>query len=527
MSESNKPGNRVVRVWNGMDRGRKVSLGAILLTLVIAFGVYYMFFGRVSYTALFTTLEMKDSANIVAKLDEMKISDYKIENGGSTILVSDKVVDRIRLELAMSDLLPDTGVGYEIFDTASFAVTDEDRKIMYQRALEGELARSIMSLAEVDYARVHLALSEETLFSREASPGNATVIIELNPLQNFTTDHVRGIIALVSSAVSNIPPENVSVVDTNANLLSENLFTDSESMSAGQVANDSIAIQRQFEGQLEDELQRMLELTFGKGKILVNVNAKLDLNSEQVSIIEYNDTGVIRSQQDYISKTTTGATTVDSMSPVDNNIEYYVENTEEAMNDSTVSNYETTRNYEVGETRTSRVKAPGEVVSLSTSVIFDGTLSDVDKTSIKNIVVAAIGLDEARGDIVSVEGIVFDKTYEENAIAEFNVAQEEFLIEQDTQKKYMFYGSIAGGVIVLILIIIFIIRIIRSPKKADNSFYEAMQPIPISELTGESRGTHIKPFEEQDMEKGIKHYAEENPEKLADLVKTWMLKDEG
>ncbi|MEA3423141.1 MAG: flagellar basal-body MS-ring/collar protein FliF [Bacillota bacterium] len=528
MAESNKSENRVAKVWKGIERGRRIGIIAFLLTIVLAFSIYYIFVGRTTYTQLFSGLGMKESANIVSKLDDMKITNYKIENEGSTILVSQKDADKIRLELAMSDLLPEIGVGYEIFDNASFAITDEDRKIMYQRALEGELARSIMSLDEVKYARVHLALTEETLFSREETSGSATVIIEINPIMQFSSNRVKGIVALISSAVKNIPPENISVVDTKANLLSENLYSDPDSMTIGQSAIDSISIKQQFESKLEDELQRMLELTFGKGKILVNVNAKLDLNSEELTIIEYDEDGILRSQQDSVVKTAFNGDVVGGSSPVDNNIEYYISNTQEAMNNSSVSNFETVRNYEIGETKTYRIKAPGEVVSLSTSVIYDGELSEANKISIRNIVAAAVGIDETRGDIVSVEGIMFDKTYEQNAINEFNIAQEEYLKEQETKKKFMFYGSVAGGSVLLILIIIIIIKAISGSKKNKQNFYDAMQPIPISELEQQSSETaRIKPFKEKDIERGVKDYADENPEKLADLVKTWMLKDEG
>ncbi len=527
MTESNKSENRVIKVWKGINRGKRIGIVAFLLTMILAFSIYYIFIGHTTYTQLFSGLGMKESANIVSKLDEMKITNYRLENDGSTIVVSDKDINKIRLELAMNDLLPEIGVGYEIFDNASFAITDEDRKIMYQRALEGELARSIMSLDEVKYARVHLALTEETLFSREVTPGSATVVIELNPIMQFSSDRVKGIVALISSAVKNVPPENISVIDTKANLLSENIYSNSDSMTIGQSAIDSITIKQQFESKLEDELQKMLELTFGKGKVLVNVNAKLDLNSEELTIIEYDKDGILRSQQDSIVKNTSNGDAIDSSSPVDNNIEYYISNTEEAMNNSSVSNFETVRNYEIGETRTYRIKAPGEVISLSTSIIYDGDLSEVHKTSIRNIVAAAIGIDENRGDIVSVEGINFDKTYEENAINEFNIAQEEYLKEQESKKKYMFYGSVAGGSILFILIILIVIRIVRGSKNNQN-FIDTMQPIPISELEQQSSElSHIKPFQEKDIERGVKDYADENPEKLADLVKTWMLKDEG
>lgn len=519
---------RFGKVFKRMTRQAKVTFASLFILFFVGIVSYYFLYGRVDYTPLFSNLSMKESGNIVTKLDELKITDYKMGNNGSSILVSADDIDRVRVELAMSGLIPNEGVGYEIFDEASFAITDEDRAIMYQRALEGELARSIMALEEVTYARVHLALSEETLFSRESTPGNATVIVELNPLHDVYSNQVKGIVALVSSAINNLPPQNVSVIDTNANVLSENLYSDGDSMSVGQSAIETISIKQQFEAQLQNELETLLERTYGVGNIVVDVDARLNLNSEETTIIEYEDTGVLKNQQDYFTRKTDTSNSSDGMSPVDDNIEYYAVDTSDAMNDSSISNFETTRSYEVGETRTYKITAPGEIISLSTAVIFDGSLDAAEAQAIKNIVSASIGLDESRGDFISVEGIPFDRTYEKNLIAEFDLAEQEFIAKEEKSKKFTFYGEIAGGSILLILIIIMVIRLftLRGNSGDDQRFYEALQPIPVNELI-ENEGMKIKPFQEEDIEIGIKHYAEENPAKLADLVKTWMLKDEG
>jgi flagellar M-ring protein FliF len=524
MAEEKK--SRVGRVVRRMTTRAKVTFISLLILILAGTGAYYLLYGKVEYVPLFSNISTKESGNIVAKLDEMNISNYKLENNGTTVLVASNLIDRVRVDLAMNGLVPDLGVGYEIFDEASFAITDEDRAIMYQRAMEGELARSIMTLEEVDYARVHLAMSEETLFSREVHQGNATVILDLNPLYEFQAQHVKGIIALVSSAVSNLPKENISVVDTNANLLSDNLYLGDEQQSNSQAALESLAIKQQFESQLESELQNMLEHTYGTGKIVVNIDAKLDLNSKEVTTIEYSDDGILKSQQDYFERNNSTGTANTGMSPVDNNIEYYSVDTDDAMNDSTITNFETVRNYEVGETRTYQIKAPGEVLSISTAIIYDGTLSATEVLSLQNIVSAAVGIDESRGDRISVEGIPFDRSYEENLIAEFDIVQQEFIDDQVTKKKFTFYGGIAGGGIFLILLIFLIIRLIGSLGKHEGDYYEEITPVPVADLAG-LEPVKIRPFDDPSIEKSVKDYAEENPAKLADLVKSWMLKDEG
>lgn len=518
--------NRIINVVTRMTKRAKITFISIFIMAFVGCVSYYFFYGKIEYVPLYTNISMKEAGNIVTKLDELKILDYKIENNGTTILVSKDEINRIRIELAVEGLTPNIGVGYEIFDEASFAITDEDRKIMYQRALEGELARSIMSLEEIKYARVHLALSEDSLFSRETASGNATVIIELNPLREFLPSHVKGIVALVSSAIANLPPENISVIDTNANLLSSDLFDVDNALTTGQSAIESIAIKHQFEAELESELQFMLEKTYGKGKVVINVDAKLNLNSEEITIIEYDENGVLKNQQDYIEKISNGDINTNGMSPIDNNIEYYPTSTEDAQKDPAIRNYEINRNYEVGETRTYKIKAPGEVLSLSTAIIFDGRLNEDEIKSIKNVVSAAIGIDETRGDFISVEGIPFDRTVENTMIEEFELAELDYMENLNKSKKYSLYKNIAIILAAIVVSILFVVKLFQNLKGNDEQFYESLQPIPVNELVGGNL-MKIKPFEEQDIEKGIKTYAEENPAKLADLVKAWMLNDEG
>ena len=520
--------NNIKSKWSSFDKLTKIGILGLFFALVASLIFYYAVVAKVKYTTLATDLSMKESGSIVSKLDEMKVADYKIANNGATILVSEKEVDKLRLDLAISDLLPEGGVGYEIFDDAGFAVTDEDRKIMYQRALEGELARSVMSLKEVSYARVHLAMPQETLFSQETQPGSATVIVDINPSDQITQAQVKGIISLVSSAVKNIPAENVSVVDTYANLLSENVTT-SGNMTVSQTATESLSVKEKFENDIESDLNKTLETVFGKGKTAVNVNAVLDLNTKEVTEIKYDDNGILRSQQLQFQKTTSTGGTTSASSPVDNNIEYYSDTTN-AQSDSTVSSYNTTQNYELGETQTHTIKAPGTIERLSISVMYDGELSTEKKSMISGIVAAAIGIDETRGDSVVVEGIAFDTTEKDAQLEAFKAAQEAYESQQKTQSRIKLYSSIGAGFVGLILLLIIISKLLSSGKKNTTVLPETMNPVVVSEMfeqiTAKQFQDTIVPFDENANEKSIKKYADESPEKLAELVKTWILKDE-
>ncbi|HKL10787.1 MAG TPA: flagellar basal-body MS-ring/collar protein FliF [Clostridia bacterium] len=527
MENPKQMANRVDEIWKEMDRGKRIGMVGLFLAFLIAVSAYYVFFGRTVYVPVFSGLEMNDSANIVKKLDELKISDYRIADEGATIMVPDGQVDRLRLDLAMDGLLPNSGKGFEIFDDAGFAVTDEDRKIMYQRALEGELARSIMSLEEVEYARVHLALTQESVFTRDAKSGNATVVVKINPLEGLGSQQIKGIIALVSGALRDIPEGNVRVVDTNANLLSAGIFMEESELPATALADRRMSMEDEFEKNIESGLQIMLEQALGVDKVVVKVNADMDFDSEETTVIEYDDEKVIRSQQDHLVRAD-GSVAEESSSPVDNNLDYTIEDPEYAAEDESISSYETVRNYEIGETRIHRIKAPGEVRRISTSVIYDGALGDAQKLAINNIIMAAVGYDESRGDIISVEGLPFDKTYQDELIVEMQNQEATYLENTQSRQKMMLYGGIAGGFVLLILMVVAIFVARNGRRKA--SFSERLdmnmeKPLPIEDVL-EDATYKFEFMEDPEIEKSVKKYAEEHPEKLAELVKTWILKDE-
>jgi len=527
MGKAKIAADRFGGVWNKMEKSKRVGIVVIFLLFLIAVVAYYAFFGRTVYVPVFSGLDMKDSANIVKKMDELKISDYRITDEGATIMVPDGKVDRLRLDLAMDGLLPNSGKGFEIFDDAGFAVTDEDRKIMYQRALEGELARSIMSLEEVEYARVHLALSQESVFTREAKAGNATVVIKINPLENLGPQQIKGIISLVSGALRDIPEGNVRVVDSNANLLSAGIFMEEAEMPATVFADNRMSMEDEFERNIENGLKTMLEQAFGVDKVAVKVNADMDFYSEETTIVEYDDEKIVRSQQDHLTRSE-GAESDESYSPVDNNLEYGIVDPETVADDESISNYETVRNYEIGETRTYRIKAPGEVRRISASVIYDGTLNDAQKSAINNIVMAAIGYDQTRGDIISVEGLPFDKTYQNQLIKEMQEQETVFIQNTESRQKMMLYGGIAGGFVLLILMVAAILIAKRSGKR--ENFREQLDmniqnPLPIEDVI-EDATLRLEPMDDPEIERSVKEYADEHPEKLAELVKTWVLKDE-
>ena len=213
--------------WNKIDAKKKVAMVTIIIATILFISIYTYNSKKVDFVILFRDLEFQDAGNIVSDLDAKKIN-YKLANNGRDILVDGKTIDKYRLQLAMDGMMPENSSGFEIFDNIGLMVTEEDRKIMYQRALTGELQRSIMSIDVVNAAKVHLMMPVKSIFESEERKASASVIIELQPNQKISSDTIKGIAALIAGAVDSLPEENIKIIDSKGNLLSSILQNNGE-----------------------------------------------------------------------------------------------------------------------------------------------------------------------------------------------------------------------------------------------------------------------------------------------------------
>ncbi|MTI65724.1 MAG: flagellar M-ring protein FliF [Firmicutes bacterium] len=522
--------NNIKEGWNGLSKGKKVVIGIVGITLIISFIAYYFLFGKVSYAPIFTNLDIQDSSQIVNKLKEKNI-EYKIENGGRKILVPENGVEKLRLDLAIDGVIPNNGKGYEIFDDAGFAVTDEDRKIMYQRAMEGELQRSIMSLSEVKSARVHIAMPEETIFTKETKLGSASVILKLEDFKEINNEQIRGIISLVSGAIKDLPEENVRVLDSRANLLSRGVLNEDKGLNSKESVNERMNLKRQFEKSLEDDLQTLLGKTLGLGNVVVQVSADLDFDSKETTVIKYADDGVIRSEQKRIQRNDE-LTDGEAQSPIDNNMQNVVDETEEnAENDESVTNYESIKNYEIGETTTRTMTLPGKVLNISTSVVCnEANLSEEKKNAIRDIVIGSIGYKEQRGDIIKVVGMEFNNELEEQISKEFEPdtnTEDESLFSK--YRLYVYAGIALLGLLGLIIVLLLRKRSkkrVNEETKTEGIDYTVNDDL-MDEVTADSDDfERMTPAEEDGIEKQVKEFAKDYPDNMAELIKAWVAEDE-
>jgi len=265
------PSNAVpVSVFGRMSARTKgmLLLGAAALAAVVA--ATWLWSATPTYGVLFTNLSDRDGGAIIAQLSQMNIP-YKNADGGTVLVPQDKVHEA-RLKLASAGLPKGSVVGFEVMESQKFGVTQFQEQVNYQRALEGELARSVQSLGPVASARVHLALPKQSGFLRDKQPPTASVLIQLHNGKVLDRAQVAGIVHLVSSSVPELSPKNVSVVDQAGNLLA--------SETSGSAGMD--AAQLDYVGQIEaNTIKRIEDIVapiVGPGNVRAQVTADVDFS---------------------------------------------------------------------------------------------------------------------------------------------------------------------------------------------------------------------------------------------------------
>lgn len=506
--------------WENMDKKKRILMISVVV-LIFASVALFTYLNRVTYAPLFTNLDLDDSGRIVEDLKTKKI-DYKLEDGGKDILIDEKLIDGYRIEVATEGNMPEKSSGFEMFDDMGMMATDEDRQVMYQRALSGELQRSIMSLDGINSAKVHLVLPEKSIFETEKKPGSASVVIDVDPTEKISNETIRGMAALVYGAVDNVPEENIQIIDSKGNLLSEFLKEDNKD---GTVDLDGYSEMREdFQKKVEGNLDELLSGVFGRDKVKVSVFADLDFDAEETTTISYSDPVTRSEQTTSMSDSMIGGNIGDADSNVVGDEEDGI------LVDRTINNELTTDT-------TTTIKAPGKVRKLTTSVVYDGNLSPESEDQMLSIVAAATGYDTDRGDFISIEGVNFDRTYEEEMQAELDAIR-----DAETAKggifgeftDYIVYG-IAG--LLLLLLIAGIVRTVinkRREEEEDLFAEEFSMDVPISELehamvdiTDEEEEEVVEKIEKIEIVRDVNQikaseFAEEHPEVAADLIRAWM-----
>lgn len=332
---------------------------------------------------LYDGLAEEDAARLADKLNSLKI-DYELGHNGQAIYVDSQLVDDIRLQLVGEGLKPGNGVGYEIFDSLGYGVSDFAQRIHYQRAIQGELARSIMTLDSVQSARVLLVLPEEKLFEKQEKSAKASVILTLHEGAKLNDAQIDGIQQLVASSVKGLESDEVVISDERGILLT-NAAKQSKSQATS-LLNDKTRLEQH----LADKCNAILAHVFGDGNAVVNVNVTLaisEVNETRETVLTPNEkasTGILVQRKHSVTRKT------DSEQEGGRRGSSVVQETNEDV-------------YQTGKLVETKVKKPGDITRISVSALVPTDVSDDQLQSIRQLLAATAGIDSARGDMLAVE----------------------------------------------------------------------------------------------------------------------------
>ena len=525
---------------SGISASKKVFAIAGIAATIAAVIAVVLWSNTPSYNLLYSNLSTEDAGTITEKLKELKIP-YEIREGGLIMVPQDKVHE-LRLVLAGQGLPTGGGVGFEIFDKTTIGMTDFVQKINYRRALQGELSRTISQLSEVENARVHLAVPEKTLFSEKKEQATASVVLKLRNGRMLSQNQVQGIVHLVASSVEGLNTQNITIVDTNGNVLSR----PSEDPYGSHLTNYQTDYQRNLEKSFEDRVQSMLERAVGQGKVVVRVSSAIDFKQVETTEEKYDpDAVAVRSEQRVKENASGSSTTASGVPGVVSNLPgAKAENPQAAGgkggNSSQSNKTQETINYEINKTINHILEPVGTLKQLSAAVLIDGNYemakgadgketkkyiprSDEEVKKYTEIVKKAVGFNEERGDQVEVVSIPFDSSISINEVE----AESAKLPYLSNFLPYIKYGV---SVVTIVLIFLFIVKPLMKTILAPASRMEEMTAMAgsgmsmqrLSEFESSSGYPQIQGHSDtKDRDEAIK-IAKENPQQTAKLLKSWM-----
>ncbi len=412
-----------------LTRRQLVTIAASFVGVVGLTVAWAYWLNAPNYQLLFSDMDPEAASQVVEKLKAEKVA-YQLADGGRAVRVPADKVDELRLDLSAQGL-PATGrIGFEIFDRTQFGATEFLEQVNYRRALEGELARTICTLREVEGARVHIAMAKDSLFADREQPAKASVVLKLRRRGDIDAATVQGIANMMAASIEGLKPADVVILDSYGRQL--NQTGDGDPLTGPELDR-----QRDIERALSTRVVSLLQPIVGVDRVRVNVSAQLNPSSQETTEEHWDPNSVVRSHQ--ITTDANGSPAVGGIAGARANIPPPIPaspgktppaNSLAAATTpvgvQTATHSSETTNYEISRVTRHSVTPSGEVARLSVAVILDdNTVTTKDKNGqtvqaekpipaaeiqkIQGLVSAAVGLDPSRGDRLTVENIPFDE----------------------------------------------------------------------------------------------------------------------
>lgn len=548
---SSNPAARIKSAMSSLRASPKMVL-VICVAAAISVIIALVFWAKEpGYKVLFSNISDEDGGAIVAQLTQMNIP-YRIDTPGGVIKVPEAQVHEVRMKLAQEGLPKGGSVGFELLDQEKFGISQFTEQVNFQRALEGELSRTIENLGPIQHARVHLAVPKPSMFVREQKLPTASVTVSLIKGRTLDEGQVIAITHLISSAVTGLPAENVTIVDQRGNLLTQSGLRG--------LQTSQLKFTSEIEGDYQQRIQRILAPLVGDKNVRAQVTAQIDFTQLEKTQEQYQPNAdpqkmAIRSRQASLAEqgNTRGATGVPgalsnqpptpATAPVTKPVSKTGETSQKQSPDTTEresgrpfnNRSDETTNFEVDRTLTHTKSSMGRIERLSVAVVInhlpqgeegkDGPMSATELAAINALVKEAIGYSSARGDSVNVMNTPF------NGVVEDPVTP---LWEQE--RFYVLLMAVARYLVIALIIWVMWRKLVQPAwiRHQESAIVrmEMEKEARQEEMAAKKRDAekHARQRQEQRVEtelnsQQLRELAEQEPRVIALVIRQWMKKE--
>lgn len=529
------PAQQVLQRFNELSQRQKLAAAAAVAIAVAMLVGVWLWSRAPDYAVLFSNLEERDGGAIVTALQQQNVP-YKFSPSGNAILIPSGMVHDVRLRLAAQGLPKGGLVGFELMQNQKLGVSQFHEQVNFQRALEGELARTIQSIASVAAARVHLAIPKQSGFLRDEQKPSASVMVNLHPGRSMDAAQVAGIVHLIASSVPQLANDRVSVIDQNGTLLT----TPSDPLRKAGLDATQLSYVDEVEASFIRRIQTILTPIIGAENFKAQVTADIDFNQVEATAETFRPNPspeqAIRSQQSSEhGNTSPGAQGVPGALSNQPPVPATAPITTPAVPGAGTAggallngSRSATINYELDRTVQHTKQALGQVRRLSVAVVVNQRtetlpkgevrpvpLSEEEMARIRNLVREAVGFNERRGDSLNVSSAPFAAPREE-AIPELPVWKDPEMLGLGKEAlKYL--------VVLLALAFVYfgVIRpLLRSVAPPETVAAGAEEEEEEDAMVTLSQGAGVTSFEEKLAR--AKELAKNDPKVIANLIKEWL-----
>ncbi len=514
--------SRYQRTFADFTVGQKmvslVGTGALILAAFMVF----RWASAPSYTPLYSDLSSADAAAIIDQLDSSGVP-YELGDGGSTVLVPQDEVYKLRIDMSADGLPGDSSSGYSILDGQGLSTSQFQEQTGFKRAMEGELSTTIEALDAVNTAVVHLALPERQVFADEQQPPTASVLVSTASATSLEPQQVQAIVHLVASSIDGMDPESVTVADSTGRVLSS---PDGVSGSDGTARDQQVSA---VQDELHSRLQTMLDRVVGAGNSTVQVTATLDFDTSVTESTDYQaDPDALPLSQSSSSEIYQGpADGADAGGVVGPDGQLNGGSSAGSTGKSSYENTSETQDNAIDTVVERRETAPGSIETLHVGVALDAANTQAySPREIRSLVADTIGITTTRGDTVRVSQMPFDRSSEEAAATELASAA----AADQAAQKFDLYRKVGLGVALALMLMLALLkgrRRDRAREQATSYVVEQLRSETTARAAIETPPASLaleeaERSEDEELRAELSDLIERQPEDVAVLLRGWL-----